>query len=94
MERSKTIICSITLIKLLKIKKIIKIAFIFLFFALASCSKNDVYICTGPNSTRYHKTENCNGLNRCSCNIKKVTIKIAKKMERTPCKICHNKNEN
>lgn len=48
-----------------------------------------VYICTGPQSKRYHKTTECKGLERCSKDIKKVTLAHAEDMGRTPCKICY-----
>jgi len=49
-----------------------------------------VWICTGEYAYAYHKNKNCRGLNRCSCEIKKVTLKEAKKRERSkPCKICY-----
>lgn len=48
-----------------------------------------VYVCTGPSSKRYHKTNNCKGLNSCSKEVKKVTIEQAKEMKRTPCKMCY-----
>lgn len=48
-----------------------------------------VYICTGPQSKKYHKTENCRGLNKCSGSIKKITLDEAKQIGRTPCKICY-----
>lgn len=48
-----------------------------------------VYVCTGSKSKRYHKTNECKGLSKCSGSIKKVTIEEAKRMNRTPCKICY-----
>jgi hypothetical protein len=47
-----------------------------------------VYICTGGSSKRYHATSGCKGLSNCSGEIKKVTVNDAKKMGRTPCKMC------
>ena len=47
-----------------------------------------VYICTGPGSKRYHISSRCMGLSNCSKSIKKVTLKKAKSMKRTPCKMC------
>ncbi len=32
-----------------------------------------VYICTGPNSKRYHASSSCRGLRRCSGSIKAVS---------------------
>lgn len=48
-----------------------------------------VYICTGPQSTKYHKTSTCKGLKRCSREVIKITLDKAKEMKRTPCKICY-----
>lgn len=48
-----------------------------------------VYICTGPQSKRFHKTPNCKGLQSCSKEIKAVTLEQARKMGRTPCKWCY-----
>lgn len=48
-----------------------------------------VYICTGPQSKRYHKTPDCQGLRSCSKEIKEVTIEYAKKLGRTPCGYCY-----
>lgn len=55
----------------------------------ANSQSNDVYICNGPKSTTYHKHSNCNGLNKCSTSIKKVSKNEAEKMKRTACKICY-----
>ncbi len=48
-----------------------------------------VYICTGPQSKRYHKTSSCRGLKSCSKSIKKVGVSEAKELGRTPCGICY-----
>ena len=48
-----------------------------------------VYVCTGSNSKRYHKTDECWGLNSCSGDIVRVSIEKARQMGRTPCKICY-----
>ena len=48
-----------------------------------------VYICTGGNSIRYHKTSGCKGLSNCSGDIIKISIEEAKQMGRTACKICY-----
>ena len=50
---------------------------------------NYVYICTGPKSTTYHKTNSCRGLKNCSTSVKKVTKEQAEKMGRRPCKVCY-----
>lgn len=65
-------------------------ALIALFMAInISAGDSYVYICTGPQSKKYHKTENCRGLSKCSGTIKKITLDEAKKIKRTPCKICY-----
>jgi hypothetical protein len=46
-----------------------------------------VYVCEGPKSVVYHKSENCGGLSHCSTKIYKVTLEEAVKMGRRPCKI-------
>jgi len=48
-----------------------------------------VYICTGKSSKRYHKTDECRGLDNCSGDIKLITIEKAKQMGRTPCRVCY-----
>jgi hypothetical protein len=46
-----------------------------------------VFVCEGPYSKVYHKSETCRGLSRCSTRIYKVTLEEAQKMGRRPCKI-------
>lgn len=60
----------------------------------AVSSKNNketyVYLCMGKKSKRYHKTDKCKGLSRCSTRIRVVTLQEAvKKYKRTPCKKCY-----
>lgn len=64
---------------------------IALSLVLVSCgqSSKSVYICTGPQSHRYHKTSSCPGLSRCSCDVEKVTLEKAKAMGRTECGKCY-----
>ena len=81
-------------------KKVITIAAAMLFWqsffaqqpdTLSSTSETEtyVYICTGGSSKRYHKSPSCKGLDRCSKDIKKVTLSYAEDNGRTPCKVCH-----
>lgn len=70
-------------------KKIIALALISA--SLMSASEPLVYICTGPQSKRYHKTENCYGLNSCSEDIIQVTKAKATSIGRTPCGICYKR---
>jgi hypothetical protein len=46
-----------------------------------------VYLCEGPYSKVYHKSETCKGLSNCSTRIHKVTLEEAVKMGRRPCRI-------
>jgi hypothetical protein len=54
-----------------------------------SVSEGSVYICTGPGAKRYHAYKDCRGLNRCSADIKAVSLQKAKNMGLTPCQICY-----
>jgi len=47
-----------------------------------------VYICQGSKSACYHVRTDCNGLRRCSTQLKEITLEEAKKMGRRPCKVC------
>jgi len=46
-----------------------------------------VYLCEGPYSKVYHKSQDCRGLSHCSTKIVKVTLDEAIKQGRRPCKI-------
>lgn len=50
---------------------------------------DNVYICTGGSSKRYHCDPDCKGLSRCSGEIEKISEEEAEDMGRTPCKICY-----
>ena len=49
--------------------------------------KYQVFICKGPSSKVYHKSDRCRGLSNCSTEISKVTTDEAKKLGRRACKI-------
>jgi hypothetical protein len=49
----------------------------------------EVYICTGPQSKKYHKTKTCRGLRNCSKTIEKKKVSEAKKLGRDKCKMCY-----
>jgi hypothetical protein len=53
-----------------------------------SNTQNRVYICKGPDSYRYHRNLNCRGLNNCTAEVYEVTVNHARRLKRTPCKIC------
>lgn len=50
---------------------------------------DNVYICTGGSSKRYHCDPDCKGLSRCSGEIEEISEEEAEDMGRTPCKICY-----
>ena len=52
-------------------------------------SSDNVFICTGESSERYHCDRDCRGLSRCSGEIEEVSEEEAENMGRTPCKICY-----
>ena len=54
----------------------------------ALSSETIVYICTGSQSKKYHKTDKCYGLSKCSGSIVKKKESIAIKEGRTKCKSC------
>lgn len=63
-------------------------------FLSSSCAgsrhnEGEVYICTGPSATVYHKTDECKGLLRCSRAIESISLDEAESMGRRPCKICY-----
>lgn len=58
--------------------------------AVKSADHSDnVYICTGSSSKRYHCDPDCKGLSRCSGEIEEISEEEAEDMCRTPCKICY-----
>lgn len=48
-----------------------------------------VYVCTGPKAKKYHATQTCRGLNRCSGSIRQLSVSSARAKGFTPCKICY-----
>lgn len=46
---------------------------------------SDVYICGATGAKKYHYKENCRGLNSCSHEVKKVTLKEAQGYRLTLC---------
>lgn len=49
-----------------------------------------VYVCTGPQSKRYHCTPRCKGLHSCSKQVIAVSLSKARSMGRTPCGWCYD----
>ena len=75
-----------------KAKYLIGISIIsFLMFLTSSCgtSFNSVYICTGPYSEAYHKTDDCMGLSNCSGDVESVTESEAIDEGRHKCHFCY-----
>ena len=58
----------------------------------ATAKADNVYICTGHSATKYHKVQNCRGLNSCSGEVKAVTEATAKNNGREKCLICYATN--
>ena len=50
-----------------------------------------VYMCTGPSSKRYHKSDRCKGLAKCSKEVVKVEKSYAESKGKTPCKMCYKR---
>ncbi len=63
------------------------ILIITLSFWISGNGNNEVYICKGPNSKVYHKSDRCKGLSSCSTVISKVSKDEAVKLGRRECKI-------
>jgi hypothetical protein len=68
-------------------KKLITLTLIALIFTSFTTFQSMVYICKGPSSKVYHKSERCKGLSNCSTQIYNVSEDEAKKMGRRKCKI-------
>lgn len=49
----------------------------------------EVYVCTGGSSKKYHSSAYCKGLRSCGGNIEKVYLEFAEEKGRTPCKMCY-----
>ncbi|HLU86113.1 MAG TPA: hypothetical protein VKZ44_00050 [Taishania sp.] len=56
-----------------------------LLSTISGTNNTDVYICVSPNAKKYHQTKNCSGLQRCTHEIRKVTLKEAKDRGYTNC---------
>jgi hypothetical protein len=83
-------------------KKILIFVLLYIFIAFHySCNKSysnekisqkdkqNVLICTGKSSLRYHKSNKCMGLSNCKGERLTVTYNKAKREGRTPCKLCY-----
>ena len=52
-----------------------------------------VYVCTGPNSRRYHQDEDCKGLRNCSREVVVLAEDEAIESGKTPCRLCARRRE-
>lgn len=67
-----------------------KIVFIILLMVCFGCGhKDNVYICTGGSSARYHESSHCRGLSNCRGEVERIKLIEAQDMGRTPCRICY-----
>jgi hypothetical protein len=57
------------------------------FLASFNTIGNDVFVCKGPSSKVFHKSNRCKGLSKCSTEVYQVTLEEAKKLGRRACKI-------
>lgn len=80
----------------MKLKGVIAIVFVVVSLNICSCSRPEsdsemVYVCVSATAPAYHTNKYCQGLQRCTHEIKRVTKKEAKeKYGRRPCEICAN----
>lgn len=58
---------------------------VFLFLTSFSSDIDEVYICKGPQSKKYHYRKDCRGLSNCTTDTYTVTLSEAKKLGRTLC---------
>jgi hypothetical protein len=61
-------------------RSIMKILLLCISMLLFATSKDagTVYICVSKTASKYHLSESCKGLNRCTHTVSKVTLKEAK----------------
>lgn len=80
-------------------KKLFLLVLLLLIFFVISCNKekennssmnpNNVFICTGKYSKRYHKERDCKGLYSCKGEIKEIDKESAEKENKSPCSYCY-----
>lgn len=69
-----------------------KTLLIAIFILLTPVAKkvNTVYICDSKNSEVYHSSKTCKGIEKCTHQIKEVSLEDAvNTYKRRPCKICY-----
>ena len=57
-------------------------------FTEKKAAGNEVYVCTGGSSKKYHSMKDCRGLGSCKSTPVKIKLADAKKAGRTACKLC------
>ena len=50
---------------------------------------DEVYVCTGGSSKRYHRYKHCKGLRSCGGTVERVYQTYAEEIGRTPCHWCY-----
>lgn len=73
----------------MKFISMIAVPVFFVLSLMALLNGGSVYVCTGPQSKVYHKTDECMGLSHCSREIKAVSLDEAKEMGRRECGMCY-----
>jgi len=58
----------------------------YLFLSTHPPLEDNVYICKGKSSKRYHLKKSCRGLSSCKSGVSEVTLKKAKDIGKTLCK--------
>ncbi len=59
------------------------------FYVAGKELSDDVYVCTGPYSKRYHCDRYCKGLENCSEDVEVLSVTEAEDLGRTPCHWCY-----
>jgi hypothetical protein len=54
-------------------------------FSFANSFQSTVYICVSPTAKKYHYSQKCRGLQKCTHTIKSVTLSEASKLGYTAC---------
>jgi uncharacterized protein YcfL len=66
------------------------VAILAVLYVCCGCQRSyKVYLCNGPQSEVYHKTNRCQGLRKCSTEIEAVDMATAKEKKRRECGYCY-----
>jgi len=68
-------------------KPIILSLIYFILCSFTYIQSTYVYVCKGPQSKVYHKSDHCKGLSHCSTQVFKITLEESKQMGRRPCRM-------